>query len=94
MTHYSSNHRDNRIGGRLLGKAEVADPETAFRDAIAAGILSEDLALVDYRYDNAGTAGTSIYVGNWMYMYSMDGFDYFKNIAHRHYITSKIPEGR
>lgn len=31
------------------------------------------------------------YVSFWKYIYSMDGFDYFKNICQRHYVTSKIP---
>ena len=63
------------------------DAQLAFLQAIAAGTLSLDPALRDYQ-----TAGTSIHAGNWMYMYSLDGYDYFKNIALRHYITSKIPE--
>lgn len=59
----------------------------AFKDAIAAGVLSDDTALRDY-----AEGGVSAYAGNWMYMYSMDGHDFFKNIAQRHYISSKIPE--
>jgi len=82
------NQEENRVGGSLLGKATVRNFKLAFNDAINAGVLSTDRSLCDCKTD-----GTSIYVKNWMYMYSLEGYDYFKNIAQRHYITNKIPEG-
>lgn len=85
MTQQNSQEQ-NRTGGSLLGRAILRDSEQAFNDAVAAGVLSVDIALQDYQ-----TSGTSQYAGNWMYMYTLDGFDYFKNIAQRHYITSKVP---
>ena len=30
--------------------------------------------------------------GSWMYMYSKDGYDFFKNISFRNYIKFKIKE--
>lgn len=66
----------------FLDPPDFRDPQEAFTDAINAGVLSSDMEL----------RGTELYVGSWMYMYSKDGYDYFKNIAYRHYITSKIPE--
>jgi len=72
------NQEENRVGGNLT----VRNFKLAFNDAINAGVLSSDMEL----------RGTELYVGQWMYMYSKDGYDYFKSINYRHYITSKIPQ--
>jgi len=49
------------------------DPNTAFNDAIDAGILSTD-------------PQNERYIGNWMYMYTTENKDAFKNIDDRSYI--------
>jgi hypothetical protein len=80
MAHYEE--EDNRIGGGLLGRAILRDPELAFADAIAAGVLLVNVQQTDEKY-----------IGHWMYMYTLDAFDYFKHITDRHYITSPVPAG-
>lgn len=59
---------------------EMGDPEVTFRDhrvafdeAIAAGRLSDDPAMLNY-------------AGNYMYMRTIDGKDRFKHIQTREYL--------
>jgi|GEM_PF-4583031 len=69
-----------------LGIMSIRTPTQAFNDAIAVGVLSHsDASLADEQDAHSN------YAGHWMYMYSMDGKDYFKNIVYRNYITSDIP---
>ena len=61
-------------------KPEFRKFEQAFADAISAGSLSED-------HDS------DRYAGQYMYMYSSEGYDYFKNSNTRRYIRSARPGG-
>jgi len=70
-----------------MKEAYCRSPLTAFQDAIATETLSED-----EKFKAGPNADSSKHVSNWMYMYSKGSFDYFKNIVHRYYITSMIPE--
>lgn len=55
-------------------KPEFREPNEAFDDAIKAGHLSAD-------------ANASNYAGNFMYMYSEEGKDFFKNSMTRKYLV-------
>ena len=56
----------------ITEKLNFIDSKKAFEDAINAGILSDDETAVDF-------------AGNFMYMHSRDGVNYFKNIITRKY---------
>lgn len=49
------------------------DPRTAFEQAIASGVLSPD-------------PSAERYAGDYMYMHTWDGIDYFKHILTRRYL--------
>lgn len=70
----------------FMRASNYRDSHEAFRNAIDNGFLSD---YSDPDLNDAPADGTSKYAGNWMYMYSLDGQDYFKNINRRHYI--KVP---
>lgn len=53
-------------------KVNFIDPQKAFEEVISSGILSDDET-------------TQNFAGNFMYMYSRDGINYFKNINTRRY---------
>lgn len=57
-----------------MNSVHFRDPDEAFNHAIEVGRLSDDLNAENW-------------AGHWMYMYSKEGADYFKNIMTRCYIT-------
>ena len=60
-------------------KIEFRDAQLAFREAIKRGSLTDK-------------PGYFKYAGNWMYMHTEDGFDFFKHIDTREYIHVKIDQ--
>ena len=69
--------RNREMEMKLSGETYCRDPDRAFNEAIEGGWLSS-------------LAGTPRYAGTWMYMYSIERTDYFKNINRRNYI--EIPQ--
>ena len=53
-------------------KLNFIDPQKAFEEAISSGILSDDETAQNF-------------AGNFMYMHSIGGINYFKNIRSRKY---------
>lgn len=58
-------------------KLSFVDPQEAFKEAIKTGILSDNETSQNF-------------AGNFMYMYSRDGINYFKNINTRKYGYDKV----
>lgn len=59
---------------------ETRNTNTAFNDAIKSGVLSDGT--------NGHANGLNNYAGNYMYMFSTEGTDFFKNIVTREYVKS------
>lgn len=52
-------------------------PDMAFRHALSNGTLTDD-------------SGSVLYLGDFMYMHTQGGFDWFKHIDTRKYILSPV----
>lgn len=67
----------------MMDDIELRDSSECFDNAIATGFLSASDVITNYGWV---TTNNDKWAGNWMYMYSKPGIDYFKNRDTRNYI--------